>query len=110
MSRVLLYHTTDAAEAILRDGFRDAMGSYELATLDGTPVTLTGVFLADMPVDINEGAVGDEVIEVALPDDLDLDDFELIQDGKPFREWCVPAGLINAQGHLRLMDIDEDDD
>lgn len=36
------FHTTDAASAILRDGFRDHAGSYMLVG-----ATLTGVFLSD---------------------------------------------------------------
>ena len=41
---------------------------------------------------INEGATGDGVLELTLPDDFDLDDYELIEEGKPYREWCVPEG------------------
>jgi hypothetical protein len=48
------YHTTDQAEAILRDGFRDGTGSFMLAGL-----TLTGVFVSRWPVDCNEGANGE---------------------------------------------------
>jgi hypothetical protein len=44
------YHTTDAADAILRTGFRDAEGSYGFTT-----VTMRVVFLADDPVGIDEG-------------------------------------------------------
>ena len=94
-----LFHTTDAAEAILRDGFRDATASYGLAT-----TVRNGVFLADAPVGVNEGAIGDQVLEVTLPDDLDLGDFELVEGGKPYREWCVPAALLNTRGRLRLAD------
>jgi hypothetical protein len=99
------FHTTDAAAAILRDGFRDGTGSYLLASL-----TLTGVFLADMPVDVNEGARGDQVLAVELPDDLDLDPFELIEDMKPYREWCVPAQLVNEHGAVRMLSQDELDE
>jgi hypothetical protein len=98
------FHTTDAA-AMLRDGFRDGTGSYLLASL-----TLTGVFLADMPVDVNEGARGDQVLAVELPDDLDLDPFELIEDMKPYREWCVPAQLVNEHGAVRMLRQDELDE
>ena len=31
---------------------------------------------------INEGATGDDVLELTLRDDLDLDDYELIEEGK----------------------------
>ncbi|WP_064423118.1 hypothetical protein [Mycobacterium sp. GA-1285] len=63
---------------------------------------LTGVWLGDRPMDINEGAKGDEVLRVEFGDDVDLDEFEVIEDGKPYREWCVPAALINAQATVTL--------
>lgn len=96
------FHTTDAAERILGEGFRDGSGTYLMTT-----IVLTGVFIADMPVNVNEGAIGDQVLEVVLPDDTDLDDFELVEEGKPYREWCVPAELINRLGTVRLLADDE---
>jgi hypothetical protein len=53
---VKLYHTTDAGKAILEKGFRDHSGSYLLENF-----TLTGVFVSDLILDINEGATGDDV-------------------------------------------------
>jgi hypothetical protein len=78
-------HTTDAADAILRHGFRDATGSYMFANFE-----LTGVWLGDSPMDINEGAKGDQVLQVEFSDDVDLGDFEVVEEHKPNREWCVP--------------------
>jgi hypothetical protein len=101
---MICYHTTDAANAILRHGFRDATGSYMLVNFE-----LTGVFLGDSPMDVNEGATGDQVLKVEFPDDVDLDDFELVEEGKPYREWCVPAALINERATLTLMSEDEVD-
>ena len=92
-----LFHTTDAADAILRDGFRDSTGSYLFVG-----ITLTGVFLADVPVDVNEGARGNEVLEVILDEGL-LTDHELVQAGAPYREWCVPAALIARCGSVRRL-------
>ena len=42
-------------------------------------------------------------LEVALTDDLVLDDFELLEEGKGYREWCVPAGLLNGPGKVRAL-------
>jgi len=95
-------HTTDVADAILRDGFRDATGPYMFIGIE-----LTGVFLGDRPMDVNEGAKGDQVLRVELPDDIDVDDFELIEEGKTYREWCVPAALINEHATVTLMSDDE---
>lgn len=63
-----------------------------------------------MPVDCNEGAAGDQLLEVRLPNDLDLADFELVEDdggAKGYREWCIPAKLLNEQAGVRLLDDDE---
>jgi hypothetical protein len=96
---MIYYHTTDAADEILRGGFRDATGSYGFATLD-----LTGVFLGDSPMTINEGATGDQVLRVEIPDDVDLRDFELIEDAKPYREW-----VRTRRTHQHARDRDADD-
>jgi hypothetical protein len=92
------FHRTNAAEAILRDGFRDAEGSYMLIGL-----MLRGVFLSDIPLDVNEGAKGTQLLEVTLPiAESEISDYELIE-GKPYREWCLPAKLINRSGTVRLI-------
>jgi hypothetical protein len=61
-------------------------------------------------MDINEGATGDQVLRVEFPDDTNLADFEIIEDCKPYREWCVPAALINSLATVTQMsegDLDE---
>ena len=98
---MICFHTTPAADVILREGFREATGSY------GYIYDRTGVWLGSRPMDINEGAKGDQVLRVELPDGIDLDDFESVEDGKPYREWCVPAKLINEHATLTLMSDDE---
>jgi hypothetical protein len=65
-------------------------------------MTLTGVFISDQVLDINEGAKGEDVLEVVLPDDLDLSEYELAEDMKTYRERCVPARLLNV-GRVRLL-------
>lgn len=85
------FHTTTlpAAAAIERDGFRDGrqwIGGIELI----------GVWISDRPLDGNEGTKGDQLLVVDLPDDLDLSPHEVIEEGKPYREWIVPAPLVNA--------------
>jgi hypothetical protein len=102
---VRYFHTTDAAEAILRDGFRDGTGSYGFITVE-----LEGVFIADTPVDVNEGAKGDQVLAVDLPGDVDLDEHEIVEELKGYREWCVPARLLNERASVRLLTEGELDD
>lgn len=84
-----LYHRTDAADAILRDGFRDRTGSYL------TEGDFIGVWLSDRPLDGNEGAWGDSVLVVDMPETTVVP-FEWVEDGKSYREFLVPAEVLNA--------------
>jgi hypothetical protein len=61
------------------------------------------VWLGNQPMEVNEGAKGDQVMRVELDDDVDLDDFEVVVEGSPYREWCVPAALINEHATVTLM-------
>jgi hypothetical protein len=60
-------------------------------------------------MDGNEGATGNQVLRVEFPANVDLDNFELIEEHKPYREWCVPAALINTRATVALMSEDEVD-
>jgi hypothetical protein len=99
-----MYHTTDAADAILRDGFRDGEGSYGFVDL-----TLRGVFVSALPADVSDGAKGDQVLEVVLPDDVDLDEWSIVEEVHPAWEWCIPAQVLNTRASVRLMTEDEVD-
>jgi hypothetical protein len=96
---MIFYHCTDSASTILREGFRDAEGTYGLEE-----VTLRGVFISDQPLSIQEGAKGDQILEIILPSNCDLSDYELIEEGKPYREWHVPANVLNENGQVRLVE------
>lgn len=98
-----LYHTTtkEAAAAILQDGFRDATGSYMFVG-----ITLTGVFVADYPANDNDGARGDQVLEITVPGDFDLAGFAIEEEGCPVWEWLIPAKILNGWA-VRLLDEDE---
>ena len=55
-----------------------------------------GVWLADIPLDVNEGASGDTLIRVTLPlGRRTLSEFEVVEELKPYREWQLPAELVN---------------
>jgi hypothetical protein len=92
------FHTTDVAAAAEIDstGFWNGRGTY------GLGIELFGVFVSDRPVGPNEGSKGMELFVVELPDDLDLADYELVEEGKPYREWIVPADVLNA-GSVRYV-------
>lgn len=93
-----VYHRTDHAEAIQQDGFRDGTGTYM------TKNTYTGVWVSNVPLDANEGAVGEALMEVEIPEELFVR-FEWVEDGKPYRESLIPATLLNE--HLASIRLGE---
>jgi len=94
-----LFHRTDDAEAILTSGFKDGTGRY-LTTNE-----YSGVWLSNVPLDVNEGAFGDTLLLVELDvAEGELSQFEWIEEGKGFREWLIPAALINAKGKVRIVE------
>jgi hypothetical protein len=104
---MILYHRApDAvAKAILQAGFRDGTGTYM------TTREWTGTWLSNIPLDINEGAVGGVLLRVELTlDEAAIAEFEWIEEGKPYREWLVPASLINTYSTVRVIDEDKDKD
>ena len=103
MSDLILYHRTTRrnAAAILENGFRDGEGNYM------TDSWFHGVWVSDTPLDINEGAKGDALLEVRLSVcEEDLAYYEWVEEGKPYREWLVPAHLLNTKGSISAVDGD----
>lgn len=98
---VVLYHRTraESAEAILRDGFRDGSGNYLTESLH------SGVWLSNVPLDENEGACGDVLLEVQLDMTKDeLAQYEWVEEGKPYREWLIPAAVLNPRATVRVAE------
>jgi hypothetical protein len=97
-----LYHRTTAeiASRILAHGFKDATGYYLTFSKH------TGVWLSDWPLDMNEGAKGDTLLEVIL-DEEPISDYEWIEEGKTYREWLVPASLINPVMQVGIIQEEE---
>ena len=100
---MILYHrtTSNAAHAILTSGFRDNTDTYMVAEKH------TGVWLSNVPLDENEGAWGDVLLKVtlALPE-KDIAQYEWIEEGKGYREWLLPADLINREGAVEVAERD----
>ena len=102
-----LYHVTtiESAEKIMADGFRDSVGSYMTAR------EWSGVWLSNMPLDANEGAKGDTLLLVDLElSEPDIADFEWVEEMKGYREWLIPAQLINENASIRVATEEESDD
>lgn len=98
---VRFYHRTtrEAAYAILRKGFREGTGTYL------TRKVWRGVWICDVPLDANEGAKGDILLEVLIPIEL-VKPYEWVEEGKSYREFLVPARILNAHATVRLSERD----
>jgi hypothetical protein len=83
-----LYYRTYHAKEILAEGFKDTMNYYGSHNLYG------GVWFSNNPLDANEGADGDSALMIEIPVNL-IKQFEWVEVGKPYREWCVPAKIVN---------------
>lgn len=81
---------------ILAAGFKDGTGRYL------TDHKFTGVWLADRPLDENEGCKGSTVLAVSGLDQSDIADYEWIEEGRGYREWLVPAAMLNGKVTVEL--------
>lgn len=85
----MLYHVTsrDNAERILAEGFRSDCPE---------------AWLANRQLDANEGVYGDTVLRVEFSVPLHrLQEFEVTEAEKPYREWIVPAAFIAANAIVK---------
>jgi hypothetical protein len=92
--------TSEEAQRVLRSGFENRCGSYL------TGYECDGVWVSDRPLDCNDGVPVDatSLLEVDLAlSETDIADFEWVEDGKTYREWLLPADLLNAHARVRLM-------
>lgn len=67
----------------------------------------TGVWLADCPLGVDECAKGDGLLEVCPPAGADLGGYELTSGDCPYREWCVPAAVVNTWPVRQLTGAEE---
>lgn len=87
--RVVLFHATthERAQSILAEGFRDGW-------LTGT--TCVGVSLSLEPASVNLGAKGDVVLELEVPDGIELREYFVVEEDMPVWELLIPAEVANA--------------
>lgn len=91
---MVLFHrtTAKAARVILTRGFQDTSGYYMVSR------RTSGVWFSDRPLDANEGAFGDTLLRLVLrAGPRELRKHEWVEDGKGYREWQLPAALVNAR-------------
>jgi hypothetical protein len=101
---MVLYHSTtpEAALGILRDGFKIPRSGRGWV---GMEAPWEGVWVSTTPLDFNEGCKGDTVLRLRASLAADaLREYEIIEEGKPYREWCVPANLLNCFCVVRVAD------
>ena len=99
--RFIFYHRTTAekARSIIESGFRNSSG-YFLSNR-----TWTGVWLSSIPVDSERGADGDALLMVKLEiDEQELARWEWAAEGRTYREWLIPANIINRCATFELVD------
>lgn len=98
--RVFHRTTHNAAESIIREGFSDSEDTYMTQHL------YRGVWVSDQPLDANEGAFGDTVLAIDIPDAL-FAEYEWIEEHKGYREALIPAEELNRYGPPTISDEDE---
>ena len=91
-----VYHCTNeaAARQILADGFRNTTARYL------TDREWSRVWVSDRPLNNSEGASGEMLLQVEIAEEV-LKPYEWIEEGKPYREWLVPARILNQDGQVK---------
>jgi hypothetical protein len=59
--------------------------------------TFSGVWVSDVPFDENDGASGDTLLTIDIPDAL-FQEYEWVEEGKSRRESLIAARLLNEFG------------
>lgn len=68
-----------------------------------TATQWSGVWLSEVPLDLNEGADGEVLLRVHRDlSDEELDAYEWLEDGKPYPEWLVPSALLNGRCRIEV--------
>jgi hypothetical protein len=98
-----LYHSTPTpiVEAIEAEGFRDAEGNYLTTNL------YRGVWLGDRPIDWNDAGFTEEdmsCLTVEIPEEV-VAPFEWIEEHKGYREFLVPAEVVNRYPILEVRSL-----
>jgi hypothetical protein len=105
-----LYHVTDraSARAIFAGGFEDSEVIHDNREL------WIGVWLADRALAGEEdvgprlGPVPVVALEIELPAEA-VEAYERQEESKPYREFCVPAELVNRYEVAAMRDLEDID-
>lgn len=102
--RIRLYHQTSAhAWARIKvEGFKDGRGRYLMEEGE-----FSGVWLSDRPLHEPQPHL-DVLLAVDLPlPDSEISEYEVIEEGKPYREFLFPAQLLNQAAKVSQL-LDEE--
>lgn len=95
-----LFHRTSASAQILREGFRDGLGTYGLGSVR------TGVWFSDRP--IKQHLEPGELLAIDIPDEeavpYEINRGEQFRRHWKWREFLIPAELANKRGPAILID------
>lgn len=97
-----VFHRTPFGKQIISEGFRDHEGTYMTGTMH------TGVWLSDIPLSVMEGAKGNDLLTLEISDEV-LAEYEWVQEQSTYREFLIPAEVVNAYGPPELCDEDDYD-
>lgn len=61
----------------------------------------SGVWVSDQPLDNSEGASGEALLQIEIVENR-IAAFEWVEAGKQYREWLVPAAVLNDAGTVKL--------
>src|SRR5262245_31283309 len=96
-----IYHRTNQVEAVAIK-----LGGFEDASVDYGFGLTSGVRVSDRPIDANE-AKGDTLLLIDCSlSEADLQDYEVQEEGKPYREWLIPAFILNGY-RTSITKVDE---
>jgi len=95
-----VFHRTFYSDAILAEGFRDSTGTYLSDSIH------SGVWVSDVPLDENEGADGDKVLLLEIPDHT-FAEYEWVEEGNPYREALIPAAILNGLAQPVLLNDEQ---
>jgi hypothetical protein len=84
----------------MREGFKDGSVCYHRPTQE----LHWGIWFFDRPVELNEGLEDDAILiaDIALTEE-ELSAFERTENGKGYREWLIPADIVNFR--VRSLDF-----
>ncbi|MBN3949062.1 MAG: hypothetical protein HWQ38_22380 [Nostoc sp. NMS7] len=101
---MLTYHRTNASEVIMKEGFKDGTGTYMTGEFH------TGVWFSNFPIDANEGAFGDVVLSLDIPEEVFIQ-YEWVEESpeveNKYRESLIPASIVNKFGKPEIVSDEE---